>query len=106
MEFTALTLPLILSGVFNCTSECRTTTLITSAAPSITREQSENSKDFDIPKNIVPIPNIATAKNIVRPTRLRKGLYERKSDINNAPTAGAERSTPSPKGPIFSMSWA
>ncbi|MNH05410.1 hypothetical protein D3C79_647330 [compost metagenome] len=49
---------------------------------------------------------MATAVNITRPTLRSTGKRASHSDINNAPTAGAERNNPRPQGPVSKMSLA
>ena len=69
IEFTALTRPRISSGVWICTREDRMTTLMTSAAPSMTRVPSDSAKEVDSAKTIVATPKVTTAPNMTRPTR-------------------------------------
>jgi hypothetical protein len=52
---------------------------------------------------MVKIPKNITAVNILIPSFFFKGFFAKKADIINAPTAGAERSNPKPRGPIYNM---
>jgi hypothetical protein len=74
---TADTRPRIASGVCNCTSDERTTTLTMSAAPMSARAASESTNERDTPNTIVRSPNSATAPNIRRPARRVIGLRAR-----------------------------
>src|SRR5882724_6598928 len=60
--FTAETRPRISSGVSNCTSVCRTTTLTLSTTPQINSIANESQNQRDKPNAIVAIPNAATAR--------------------------------------------
>ncbi|MCY1447350.1 hypothetical protein D9M71_639660 [compost metagenome] len=55
---------------------------------------------------MVATPKMPTAVNITRPTLRSTANRARNSDISSAPTAGAERSRPSPHGPVSRMSLA
>ena len=105
-EFTALTRPRISSGVCNCTSDVRITTLTMSDAPSSASVAIESGNDEESANTIVAPPKTATAANIVRPTCLCSGWRARMSDIAKAPIAGDARSMPRPVGPTCRMSFA
>ena len=66
---TAETRPRIVSGVESWISEERILTLTMSAAPSTNSEASEAKNEVERPKTIVARPKIATAANILVPTR-------------------------------------
>jgi hypothetical protein len=64
---------------------------------------SDNTKELDTAKIMVKIPKNITAINIINPSFLFKGLRGKKTEIINAPMAGAERNNRKPKGPIFKI---
>ena len=103
---TAETRPRMSSGVSICTRVWRTNTLTMSAAPSTSRQSSDNGRLVDNPKPMVATPNSATAWNIRRPVRRRSGRCARKTAIATAPAAGMLRSRPRPHGPTNRMSRA
>jgi 2-oxoglutarate ferredoxin oxidoreductase subunit beta len=105
-EFTAPTRPRIASGVSNCTRDIRITTLTMSDAPRTTSAANDRGSELDSPKTTVATPKDATAANSSGPTRRCSGRRDSHSAIASAPTAGAERSSPSPHGPVIRMSRA
>ena len=106
IEFTAATRPRMSSGVSNCITVRRTTTLMLSAAPVTARAITDNQKLCDRPKATVARPNTPTAINNRRPTCRSSGQRVSANDMSKAPTAGAARSTPKPCGPTCKMSRA
>ena len=104
--FTALTRPRMASGVCNCTSEKRMTTLTTSAAPTTARAASDSSRWVDTAKTIVATPYIASAPNKSGPSTRRRRRRARTTDIASAPIAGAARKRPSVQGPDCRISRA
>ncbi|MCY1215305.1 hypothetical protein D9M72_271470 [compost metagenome] len=104
--FTALTRPSMWSGVFNCTSEDRTTTLMESAAPSTTRAATDSGIEVDRPNTVVARPNSISAPNSSRPTCSPRLSRASVRDMSIAPQAGAARSAPSAQGPALRMSLA
>jgi hypothetical protein len=62
---------------------------------------SDNTKELDTAKIMVKIPKNIIPINIINPSFLFKGFRAKKTEIINAPMAGAERNNPKPKGPIF-----
>ena len=103
-ELTALTRPRICGGVANCSIEPRMMTLIISAAPATASAVSESHMECEKPKTTVATPKMEVAMNIKRPARRRSGKRAITSDMMTAPTAGAARSIPSPRGPWCRMS--
>ncbi|KAG0737450.1 hypothetical protein G6F24_017947 [Rhizopus arrhizus] len=101
--FTALTRPSMWSGVFNCTSDERTTTLIESAAPSTTSAATDSGIEVDRPNTVVASPNRISDPNSRRPTFSPRLSRASVSAINAAPPAGAARKAPSAHGPAFRM---
>jgi len=60
IEFTAFTLPRIISGVANCINETRIFTLTMSAAPTTNMAVKDNQKVSEKPNTIVASPKIIT----------------------------------------------
>ena len=89
MPFTALTRPRISTGVRNCTSENRITTLTTSAAPITASAASDSTRWADRPNTISATPNTVSTPNTTLPTGIVSGQRASVSDVKNAPTPGA-----------------
>ena len=51
------------------------------------------------PNTTVAAPKTMTARKRVRPIRRSSGIAGQEDDVTSAPTAGAERRSPSPRGP-------
>src|SRR5207249_11270582 len=105
-ECTALTRPSIATGVLIWTSEERITTLTTSAAPRTPSAISDTVKLDETAKTTEATPKTMITRNRVLPMRQRSGRYARNIDVTSAPTAGAERKSPSPPGPVPRISRA
>ncbi len=103
---TALTRPRMVSGVDSWIRLPRTFTLTMSEAPSTNSASSDSGNQVDRPNTMVATPKIATAANILPPTRVLSGRWVRKKAIEKAPTAGALRRKPRPMGPTCRMSRA
>src|SRR5947209_18034411 len=65
--FTADTRPRISSGVSNCTSVCRTTTLTLSTAPQINSSANESQNQRDKPNTIGATPKASTTRTKGQP---------------------------------------
>ncbi len=70
MLFTALTLPRMLSGVINCNTVARTTTLTLSNTPLNNNKLKLSKKFVDTANNTMHAPNAPTHHNIAQPARL------------------------------------
>ena len=103
---TALTRPRMSFGVVSCTSVCRTMMLTMSQAPTSTRAATESATLRESPNTTVKPPYAQTHHSIAAPARRRKGQCANTSAIVTAPMPGAQRSRPSPEGPIFRISRA
>ena len=80
--------------------------LTTSAPPSTASAHSESGRLVDSPNTTVAAPKASTAPKSRGPTRRSMGCRTRTNDMTSAPTAGAERRSPRPQGPVARMSAA
>ena len=74
IPFTAETLPRILSGVANCKTVCRMTTLTLSKAPVRNKKKKAIQMFSDKPNKMVDSPNAPTDRNKFLPAFLVGGL--------------------------------
>jgi hypothetical protein len=81
-------------------------TLTMSKAPKAKSITSESRKLRERPKMMVVIPKTVTQVNITSPDRFRSGRIASSNPMIAAPTAGALRMRPSPRGPTCRISSA
>ncbi len=98
--FTPVTRPRSASGVRNCTSDDRTTTLTLSHAPLTTSAANDSQNQCDSPKTRIAPPNPATAHSMDRPGRTIGSRCASRMAMTHAPRLGAARSQPRPIGPV------
>ena len=82
------------------------TTLTMSDAPMMTSAKSDSIRLRERPNSTVAAPKMATQVNMRRPAWRLVGWKDSQMETVMAPTAGAARSRPRPRGPVCRMSLA
>src|SRR5437016_3320490 len=103
---TAETRPRISSGVSNCTSVCRTITLMLSANPQTKSIANDNQKILEKPKTTVATPKTITDQSSAGPALRNGGRCAINRAQMSEPIGNAEFKIPNPPSPACKIPFA